>query len=164
MHRPVPSSAARVAAIALGVSITGCAPYLISYEHVCVDESPTLRIIKVSAQSNASDGSPLLAAKVGLPVEARLEGNGYEITIHTPVNSQSVAFLNAHSSSGSPLVLVGPNLRRLQQNYQYSFLVRETKGSPISFSVFDSQGKLLGTELITYRIQSRGFTYGIEAI
>ena len=141
-----------------------CGPYLISYKHVCVEESPVLSIIKISESSTTPNGAPLHSPKIGLPLEARIDRPDYRILIHTPMNPEPVVFLDAQTRSGAVVSITGPNLIRIHNNFQYSFLVGPAKGSPMSLSIYDSQGKLLGTERVNYRVKSRGFTYGIEAI
>jgi len=164
MKQRIRSLAQRACQLFLFLAAFACGPYLISYKHVCIDEFPGLSITKFSESSTTPNGAPLHSPKIGLPLEARIDRPNYQILIHTPMNPEPVLFLNTQTHSGSVISITGPNLIRIHDNYQYSFLVGPAKGSPMSLSIYDSQGKLLGTERVTYHVKSRGFTYGIEAI
>lgn len=150
--------------ILLTAFICGCAPYVLSYDHVCLEESSTLKITRFSGISLASDGKPLHWPQVGLPIEAQIIRPNYQLIIHVPLNPKPVVFIDVTASNGDELRLTGANLIKAQSNYQYSFLVDGAKGSPISISIQDINGKLLGTETVYYRLKSRGFTYGVESI
>lgn len=142
----------------------GCVPYVRSYDHVCLEESSNLKITRFSEISPASDGKPLQAPKVGLPIEARIDRPNYQLIIHVPLNPNPVVFLDGTASNGGELRLSGPNLIKMQNNYQYSFLAEKAKGAPISIFIRDSNGNLLGTENVSYRLRSRGYEYGVDAI
>lgn len=150
--------------LVFAVNVTGCAPYMFSYKHPALDESPRLKIVKVSTSSPNSQGERLHAPRIGLPIEARLEGNGYAVILAAPLNPQPVIFLQVCSRSGAPITLSGPHLRKMDEPGRYLFLLEQAKGAAISFSVHDAQGNVLGTESVTYRLQYRGFTYGIDTI
>ncbi|WP_306600410.1 hypothetical protein [Geothrix sp. 21YS21S-2] len=152
-----------MALLVASILIVGsCAPYADSRKHVWIQETSALTVTKRSGEAENRKGFAF--AKGNLPIEAEFRGNGFKVVISTPVNPEPVVFLEVKTAHGEPGMLSGPHLIAVQPNFHFSFLVREAKGEPLAFSVFDSRGHMLGSATIRYRMRSRGLSYGIEAI
>ncbi len=151
------------------VSTMACKPYAIAYRHLCVEEALNMKLIKKSDVSNNSQGEPLKWPKIGLPLEMILENPEYIVTIYTPLANRAVVFLNIQSTSQTDLTLSGPNINRVDIDrpdvkYMYDFDVNKANGDPIRFSIFTTQGRCLGVENLKYKIITRGYAVGIEAL
>ena len=151
------------------VTQAACGPYVISYRHPCFDEKQGLRVYERSTISRDSQGKRLLFARVGLPIRAKLDRPGYQISVDTPLNPNPVVFLKAVAPDGKRLALEGRNVVPLYpksgaelEGYQYSFLVDAAKGAPLAIVIRDSAGRVLGSERLSYVLRSRGLAYGIE--
>ncbi|MGD1089978.1 MAG: hypothetical protein ABR955_14835, partial [Verrucomicrobiota bacterium] len=152
--------------ISIGVCIFSLG--LFRYKHVVVDESSKLKVTERSTESNDSQGKPLFGRMIGLPTKSILTGNGYVVTVSTPVNSIPVVFLKAYDKQRKVLDLRGAHFRVLEtsamglEGYRYSFIVDEANGAPMEFDVVSEQGVVLGHEKIRYHVVSRGYTWTIE--
>jgi len=154
---------------------TGCAPYVISYKHVCFKEINRLRVVERSSSSTDSQGNRLLWAKIGFPTKVQVSGSAYLIDIEIPINPLPVVFLNVRDNDGKVLMLSGPHIVELaktsgiflKEGYRYSFLVTEAIAQPeqvLTVTIKDDAGATLGNEVLPYKIRSRGFTYGVDAL
>jgi hypothetical protein len=146
-----------------------CSPYVISYHHVCFQETNGLQVLQRSTASLDSEGKALLFAKVGLPTKARVDRPLYTILIDVPLNSIPVVFLKVTALNGNGLRLHGQNLKTISatsreglEGYQYTFDVERASGLPLTFTVKDAAGKTLGVETLNYVVRSRGVAYGVE--
>ena len=151
-------------------SHVACAPYVISYKHVCFNETNGLQIVKRST-SDDSHERPLLFAKSRLPVQARILRDDYAVLIQTPVNAIPVVFLTVNTSAGDALAIEGAHLLQLERSsgayiegYRYSFLISQAKGEPLRFAVKDMTGRVVGVETLPYALRSRGVTFGIDSV
>ena len=159
-----------IAIVAL-MLVCGCRPVLIRYKHVVVAESAKLKVTERSAESNDSQGKPLSKPRIGLPTKSILTGNGYVVTVYTPVNSLPVVFLKASDERQKVLALRGAHLRQLEkrsglgiEGYSHSFIVDEANGAPMEFDVLAEQGTVLSHEKIVYDVISRGYVWAIDAL
>jgi hypothetical protein len=152
---------------------TRCGPSIYSYKHLCVKASTDLIIINKSTISTDSQGKSLKLAKIGLPLEARLEKHDYVIKIYTPLANVPIVHLVAQTHSKENLILAGPYIQKYDPSifdknnnvhYQYGFIVGMANGNPIKLSVFNNKGECLGVEIINYKIITRGYAIGVEAI
>jgi len=148
------------------VFFCGCMPVLIHYKHVVVKESPKLKVVERSTESNSSDGSPLSNPKIGLPIKSLLSTSDYIIEIYTPINSIPVVFLKCADAQQQELELRGANLLKLDpiNDYHYSFIVDEAAGKPLDFIVITNDGRLIGHEKVVYELISRGYVWAIDAL
>ena len=150
--------------------LLGCVPYVISYDHLCLEEADGLRIKERSTTSENSQHEELHFARIGLPTEAELTRPGFRIKIYTPLNTGPVLFLEPVSSDGAELKISGFNIYPTSSGvaastqFKYWFDVKSAKGSTLVFTIEDSTGKVIGRESLRYKIRSRGFGYGVDAI
>lgn len=157
---------AGVLGIIFGLGITACAPALISYKHVCFQESDHVRVMERSTDSTDSQNKPVYFPKIGLPTRLRVTNEKYTIDIFTPINPTPVVFLNAINRNGKKLSLRGNNLVELKNQvdkYEYSFFVEDAHGEALTILVLDGES-ILGEEILPYKIRSRGFVVYIDAL
>ncbi len=158
---------ALILGVVLCMLLGACSPFVMSYDHVCFEEANGLVILERSASSTDSQGKPLRFAKTRLPLKAQLRRDDYLVEIDTPANPMPVVFLNVRTLRGERLKLRGGNIHLVYptvNDYSHSFHVHEACGEPLTFEVLDSSGRVLGHERLEYRVRTRGFSYGIEAI
>lgn len=158
-------------AISCSVFLCGCAPVLIRYKHVIVSESATLKVVERSTESNDAQGKPLSGRKIGLPTRSALTGNGYVVTILTPMNSAPMLFLKVEDQNRKALDLRGAHLHLFggkfatgSESPSYFFNLKEAAKDSIEFDVITGQGVILGHEKIKYDVVSRGYVWAIDAL
>jgi hypothetical protein len=146
-----------------------CAPYRIDHEHLVFDETAGFAILERSTEAVSSAGKPLRNGKTGFPTKVVLKREHYEIHFDLPPGSMPLLFLSVRTSAGAVLAAEGAHLRRVHPDaevlgYQYGFDVREADGDPLELVIRGADGAELGRERLTYRIQSRGVSYGVETV
>jgi len=158
-------------AIVLAIGVAGCWPYVMSYTHLSFEKKDGLEVLERSTTSPDTQGAELRSPKVGMPLKLRLARPAYALHFDTPMQTSPVVFLSARDTKGVALLVVGPNVRRVYpgsgaelDGFEYSFYVQEAKGAPLSVTISDSTGKVLGTETFPYKVVSRGYSYGVESL
>jgi hypothetical protein len=160
-----------VACVVVATSLAGCAPYLMSFTHLCFEEQAGLEVLARSTASPDTQGNELHRPKVGMPLKLRLSRPSYSIDFDTPLQISPVVFLSARDEHGVTLNISGASVKRVfpgsgaeLDGFEFSFYVQEAKGAPLYITIADPTGKVLGTETLRYKIVSRGYAYGIESI
>jgi hypothetical protein len=161
---PLPATA-----LIASFSLAACSPYVTSYHHVCFLEKDGLEVLQRSVDSLDPQGKPLLFAKVGLPIKARINRASYTIVIDAPPDIIPLVFLKVSALNDNRLHLDGDNLKTVAATSamgpdSYTFDVERAAGRPLIFTVKDAAGKTLGSERLEYTVVSRGITYGVETI
>ncbi|MEZ5414193.1 MAG: hypothetical protein R3F03_07755 [Opitutaceae bacterium] len=151
--------------------LSGCAPKLFRYMHVVVKESPALKVVERSTESNDTQGKPLSGRKIGLPTKSVLTRSDYTIVVSTRLNYAAVVFLRVESVKRKVARLNGPHLRAIEERsgmglegYGYSFLVAQAQGAPLEFDVLSDDGSIIGHEKIIYSVVSRGYQWAIDTL
>ena len=158
-------------ALFLGASLFGgCVPHLFRYMHVVLHESPTLKVVKRSTESNDTQGKPLSGRRVGLPTKSVLTRPDYTIVISTQLNSGPSVFLKSEGRK-QVVRLSGAHLREMgklsvmgPEGHSYAFIVDEARGAPLEFDVISKDGSVVGHEKIGYDVVSRGYQWEVDSL
>ena len=106
-----------------------------------------------------------------MPLKVQLSRPSYTLLFDTPLQISPVVFISARDREGLPLLISGPHVRRVYpgsaaelDGFEFSFYVLEANGESLSIEISNSSGKVLGSELLPYKVVSRGYSYGIDSV
>jgi len=157
-----------VSGIALGTSglllASGCGSETIAYQHAVLERTDGLEVLERSVSSPDTRGNELDSPTVGLPIQVRLRRSDYVLNISLPLQITPMMFFSATTTSGQILVIDGAYIHRVApgsaaelDGYLYSFYFHEAEGATIRFTVRDTQGTAVGTEVLSYATVTRGY-------
>jgi hypothetical protein len=156
-------------ALLVCIGAVGCSPYRIDYRHLVLESVPGLEVQRRSTPAD-SPSDELRRPRHGLPLMTTLRRERYTVVMFTPLGAgMPMLFVGAHSPLDEALVVEGPQLRDVHPDaraanpeHPYTFMVEEAKGRPLTITIREPDGTLVGRETLRYRIVSRGVAWGIE--
>ncbi len=135
-------------------------------EHLWFDPHPAL-VIAGYERGLDEDVWVRLGVDLPLPNQYVLDRELYQVVISTHVQSHPVVTLSARLKDGSLLSLEGPFVSRCHPSTPlglHCFFVGPASGAPLSFGVRDSEGAVLGTESLRYRVGRYGTIWETDPV